>query len=316
MTNGSAATAPRIVLAVATYRREGRLTSLLQGLVEQVRASRHDVRILVVDNDVAGSAAPAVAAFDSEVIDYAHEPRPGIAAARNRALADAADDDLLIFLDDDETPEPHWLDRLVEAWQRWKPAAVAGPVVSSFESHIDPWVAACPVFNRRRMATGTTVVGAAAGNLLLDLHQLRRHDLLFDDRFGLTGGEDSMLTRSLVLMGGEIRWCDEAVVHEAVPAERATRAWALRRTMRTASTWCVITLLLTPRPAQRLRVWAATLIRAALRILRGGARVGVARARRDVVARVAAEVDVAAGCGMLVGLFGNPPVGYRTGADD
>ncbi len=306
----------RVVVAVATYRREARLVTLLPRLVGQAGTSPHQVRILVVDNDADGSARSTVTTFGSTLVSYVHEPRPGIAAARNRALSSAGHDDLLVFLDDDEVPEPLWLDRLVETWQRWEPAAVAGPVVSSFEGPVDSWVAACPVYNRRRMATGTMVGGAGAGNLLLDLHQVGPLHLRFDDRFGLTGGEDTMLTRSLVLMGGEIRWCDEAVVHEAVPVDRATRAWALRRTVRTASTWCVITLLLTPAPAERLRVQVALLLRAVARMAVAGVRVSASRARRDVAAGAAAEVELAAGWGMLVGLFGTPLVGYGSSAPE
>jgi glycosyltransferase involved in cell wall biosynthesis len=301
----------RVVIALATYRREARLAGLLPHLVRQAHASPHQVRILVVDNDGSGSAEPTVRACGSALVSYVHEARPGIAAARNRALSAAWHDDLLVFIDDDEVPASSWLDRLIETWQEWRPAAVAGPVLSSFEGPVSPWVAACPVFIRRRMTTGTTVAGAGAGNLLLDLRQLRALDLGFDDRFGLTGGEDSMLTRSLVARGGQVRWCDEAVVHESVPTDRATRPWALRRAVRTASTWCVITLLLAPSPARRARARTSMLLRAARRMAVASVRLAAARARRDVAASAGAEVELAAGWGMLVGLFGEPLVGYR-----
>lgn len=317
MTGPCSANSPtqRVVIAVATYRREARIAALLPHLIDQAQASAEVVRIVVVDNDASGSARSVVSAVGSALVSYVHEPSPGIAAARNRALSEALDDDLLVFLDDDEVPQAQWLDQLVQTWLQWGPAAVAGPVVSAFEGPVDDWVAACPVFNRRRMQTGRTVTGAGAGNLLIDLHQLRSLDLLFDDRFGLTGGEDSMLTRNLVSLGGEIRWCDEAVVHEAVPSDRATRAWALRRTVRTASTWCVITLLLAPDPAARRRIRVTTLLRALRRILVAVPRICVSRAGRDVAASAVADIEMAAGWGMIVGLFGKPLVGYRIEAE-
>ncbi len=304
---------PCVVIAVATYRREARLLALLPHLASQAELSPHQVRVVVVDNDATGSAGPMVEAFGSPLVTYLREPRPGIAAARNCALSEAADDDLIVFIDDDEVPEPMWLDRMIQTWQHWHSAAVAGPVLSAFESPPDPWVAACPVYRRRRLDTGSLVRGAGAGNLLLDLRQLRSLRLRFDDRFGLTGGEDTLLTRSIVSLGGEIRWCDEAVAHEAVPDDRATRPWALRRTVRTASTWCLITVLLTHGPGQH-RVRVTLTLRALLRILLAAPRVLLSRARRDVVAAAAAEVELAAGWGMLVGLFGKPLVGYRIGS--
>ena len=66
---------------------------------------------------------------------------------------------------------------------------------------------------------------AHSNNLLLDLRWSRRLGLRFDPRFGLTGGEDTMFTHDLVGRGGTIVWCDEAVVRESVPADRATRSW-------------------------------------------------------------------------------------------
>ena len=79
--------------------------------------------------------------------------------------------------------------------------------------------------------------GAATNNLLLDLAQLRTLGIRFDDRFGLTGGSDTLLTHTLVKRGAQIRWCDDAVMRETVPVERATRRWALRRTFRTGNGW-------------------------------------------------------------------------------
>ncbi len=68
------------------------------------------------------------------------------------------------------------------------------------------------VFDRRVHATGDRVSGAATHNLLLDVGWLRRLDMRFDERLGLTGGEDTMFSHQLIDRGATIRWCDEALV--------------------------------------------------------------------------------------------------------
>ena len=101
----------RVLVAVLTYRRPGDLADLLPLLAAQRRSvAGRKVELLVVDNDPEGGAAGQVAAAAATWggLAYAHEPRPGIAAARNRALDEAAEHDVLVFLDDDERPSPGW----------------------------------------------------------------------------------------------------------------------------------------------------------------------------------------------------------------
>ena len=83
-----------------------------------------DVEVLVIDNDAQGTGREAAlaAAADAGVpvrssaetpegpgvvgLRYVVEERPGVAAVRNRALDETGGRDLLVFIDDDEEPEP------------------------------------------------------------------------------------------------------------------------------------------------------------------------------------------------------------------
>ena len=76
---------------------------------------------------------------------------------------------------------------------------------------------------------------AATNNLLLDLGRIRALGLEFDERFGLSGGSDTLFTRPLVARGGRMVWCDEAMVVDNVPAGRLTRDWVLRRALRSGN---------------------------------------------------------------------------------
>ena len=72
--------------------------------------------MLVVDNDPAASARSACTGFHPAV-RYVHEPRPGIAAARSRALREAGEHDVLVFIDDDERPSAGWLRSLLDTFE-------------------------------------------------------------------------------------------------------------------------------------------------------------------------------------------------------
>jgi hypothetical protein len=152
-------------------------------------------------------------------------------------MVEAGNVDALVFIDDDETAAEHWLPRVVEQWRKDGSAAVAGPVRRTFEVEPDPFVVGSEVFARRTFRSGEHVPWAATSNLLLDMKQIRGYDLRFDDRYGISGGSDSLFTKTLVARGGVISWCDEAEVLDPVPASRATRAWVARRTLRLGNVW-------------------------------------------------------------------------------
>lgn len=226
---------PEVTVCVLTYRRATLLGRLLGALRDQVREYGAGARLLVVDNDPAGSAADVAGQHLVGADRYVVELVPGISAARNRALAECGTD-LLVFIDDDELPTARWLVELVECWRRFRPAAVVGPVHSVFPTSPHPFVKAGDFLVGPEMATGTRVKEAATNNLLLHTPSLRAAGLVFDPDFGLSGGSDSVLTRQLTHMGQQIVWCQEALVTEEVPDRRNTAEWVLRRSFRDGNT--------------------------------------------------------------------------------
>lgn len=292
--------AERVVVAVLTYRRPDRIAALLPLLLEQSDAVGAEV--LVVDNDPAGGARGLV---EPHRVRYVHEPRPGIAAARNRALAEAGDAAALVFIDDDELPGAGWLGQLVDAWRRWSCAAVSGPVRAEFSVAPPAWVRASGAFERRRRGSGTVVDGAPTNNLLLDLRRVRELGLAFDERFGLTGGEDTMFSHALARGTGDIRWCDEAEVIEPVAPERATRRWVLRRGFRAGTTWAAMELSLAGGRTARTRLGLTG---------RALGRIAVAALRSvspRLEHRARAQVEIVSCAGMLLGAYGRTFREYR-----
>ncbi|RZU34453.1 glycosyltransferase family 2 protein [Blastococcus saxobsidens] len=293
------------VIAVLTYRRTHLLPTLLADLVAQASTVVPRAGILVVDNDPDGDASEVVQRWAGRGVRYVHEPRPGISAARNRALAEAGQAAVLVFVDDDERPFPDWLRRLTDAWRDWGCAAVAGPVSSAVPESIDPWIAGSGVFDRPRKPTGSRVAGAGAGNLLLHLPTVRALGLRFDEQLGLTGGEDTLFTHALVRAGEEIRWCDEAEAVEPVPADRLTRRWVLRRCFRSGSSWSRAELVLSQGPAGRMRLRATVVARAAVRLIQAAGAWAVAVGTGRLRARGRAAATLASYAGLVTGAFGH-----------
>ena len=237
-------------------------------------------------------------------MSYVIERTPGIAAVRNRALDESPDADAVVFLDDDELPEPDWLRNLVEMHRTTKAHAVAGRVITRFPDDVEPWVAAQrgvhPTGARARPvdARGRHEQPAA------DLTQIRPLALRFDERFGLTGGSDSMFTRALTARGGTIRWAENAVVLEQEEAARFTRSWVLMRAFRFGNTAARVDIALAGSAGARAGVRVRTSARGAARVAGGSARCAWGVLTRSLPRRARGLRTAYRGAGMIAASIG------------
>ncbi|MCU1564029.1 MAG: glycosyl transferase family 2 [Arthrobacter sp.] len=299
----SCAEAP-VVIAVLTYLRPARLQALLPVLVRQAAEAPCRTRVLVVDNDPEASARSIVDSPEFGPVGYICEPRPGIGAARSRALREARGARLLAFIDDDEIPSAGWLRSLLETHRRTEAAAVVGPVVSEFAAKPEEWIVSGGFFVRRRLPTGTEVSVAATNNLLIDLEQIARLGVDFDSRFGLTGGEDTLFTRQIVQRGGKIVWCDEALVTDLVPEDRSTRKWVLQRAFSSGNTWSQVSLELAGGGYKRLEGHCRLMGAGCVRSVGGALRFAFGLATSSVADKAKGLRTLARGAGMITGVFG------------
>jgi glycosyltransferase involved in cell wall biosynthesis len=299
---------------MATFRRPDLLPGAISALCTQAVSIEPAAMVIVIDNDPEAGARSEVDRWAAHGVRYVHEPSPGIAAARNKALSEAGDADALVFIDDDEVPVGEWLTSLVGCWKAWGCAAVAGPVERDLPQSVDPWIVEMGVFARRRRPNGTVIRGAATSNLLLDVRQLRRQGLRFDPRFGLSGGEDTMLTHSISKRGGRIQWCDSAVVKEIVDPHRLSRRWVRFRLVRAGNAWARVQILLCSTSAGRACVRTALVSRAGYLSVRGMVRLGRGLLTTDLGARCRGERDVLSALGVVLGSMGVAKYEYvRTG---
>ncbi len=222
-----------LAVLIPTMRRPQELTRALRSVFAQVGVGDRLTEIVVVDNDPTGSAASVVVDLGGESpcpLIYHHEPRPGVATARNAGLSRTIAP-LIAFLDDDEAAEPEWLARLISAQAALGADVVFGPI----HGRVPPdtgW--ASPYLERffgREGPGNTRLIDHAygCGNSLMVRATALPGPTPFDPAADRSGGEDDALFQALEARGGRFGWAADAWVDEFAPPHRATMGYALAR---------------------------------------------------------------------------------------
>lgn len=298
----------QIAICIGTYKRSELLRELLAGISQLTfrKEPAPQIEIIVVDNDPFKTAEEVCTAVELRwPMKYITEERRGITHVRNRAVHEAGLVDFIVFIDDDEVPTPEWLDELISAQRRFSADVVSGPVVPRFALGAAEWVKASGLFNRPSFSTGHSLDKCSAGNVLV-----RREVFFivptFDDRFTLSGGEDTHFFLRVRKAGHSIAWSQEAIVHESISSERANFAWILRRGYQCGNSWPLCESSLD----DRLRVRVVRFLKAWAYVARGAASALVSLFMgKAALARSLRTVCV--GLGMLAGLAGRKFLAYQ-----
>lgn len=231
-------------VCIITYQRPEGICRLISGLNQLTfeRIPCPDLQIVLVDNDASGTTS-----FHDHLRDICKwpllietEPQRGISYARNRAIASAnPESDFIAFIDDDEVPSPIWLEELLIVQKAYDADVVYGRVAPHFQEDVPVWVKKGNFFETRRYPTGHVLEAAYTNNALVRTALLKHRDQVFDERFALTGGEDSYFFRTLHHQGHSLVWADDAVVHEWIPSSRTTMKWILLRAYRGCLTYTI-----------------------------------------------------------------------------
>lgn len=190
----------------------------LRGQVEPDGATLH---IIVVDNEADAPRLALVDAFQPTCpypTTYVHQPKRGIAAARNAALdaAAAIAADWIAFIDDDEKAERDWIAQLMHR------DYLDTPVLRGVNRFIYPiprpfW--AIPKQHAGR--EGRESKTATSGNVRFTA-AIVRAGFRFDESLGLMGGEDNEFFTRVHAAGWQIKWTLRAVTYETAHPERLT----------------------------------------------------------------------------------------------
>jgi glycosyltransferase involved in cell wall biosynthesis len=225
----------RICVGVCTFRRPTMLTACLESLMLQVISNDIEVEIVVVDNEARPNNRGIVNSLRARsplLIHYVHEPRRGIAAARNRVLDMALHDkcDWIAFIDDDETADPFWLIEMMAPEYREVPVLL-GHVDYVYPEPLPFWAVpktSRPKAEGRRERTATTTNVRFSTKLV-------RAGLRFNEKLGLMGGEDQEFFSAAHQLGFEICRTQRAQTRETFHRERLSYGAQMYRAY-----WCAV----------------------------------------------------------------------------
>jgi glycosyltransferase involved in cell wall biosynthesis len=232
-----------LTVAFCTYKRADRL----EKLVASLRAQDCPIpfEILAVNNSSPDNTLDVLAVqqkLPGAPLRVVTETAPGIVPARNRALAEAIDRDILVFIDDDELPQPGWLAAAYDAIANEHADCAGGRVQVDFSPQVRPaWMKddllgflaevdhGQEAFWIRSPDTPIWTANVAyAMRIFRDNPSLR-----FDARYNrvgadVGGGEDAIMFRALLELGVNIRYCPAMAVWHSVEPWRLNRRYFIR----------------------------------------------------------------------------------------
>lgn len=221
----------KLSVCIATYRRNKQLDEVLDDLRRQTVLPD---QVVVVDNDAAAGAQTVIdrlrAGGAPFRIDYAVQPERNIARTRNRTV-ELAEGDWLAFVDDDERAPETWLQRLLEAAEKYQADGILSPVEPRLPADAPDWIRRGRFYDFPHQPEGASVPLNCMrfGNVLLRGDWLRAEPGPFDERYRLSTGEDGDLLVRLANKGAKIVWSEAAPVFEPVDSHRMSLSWLLRR---------------------------------------------------------------------------------------
>lgn len=286
----------RIAILLSTFRRpDVRLT--LHSLDRLNLPDGVNLSIIVSDNDDTPTAQADVeetAAAMGYPVRYVHAPARNISVARNAGLEAAVEAGAgwVAFLDDDEIAEPGWLAASLGCADATGADAVFGPSIAAYGPEAPEWMRGQDYHSNRPERRGGVVQTGHTCNALLRWGDAPWCGERFDVARGRSGGEDTEFFFRLYRQGAVFEICEDAIVHEGVPAGRLSFRWLVRRKYRSGQSYAAITRGVASRLTLGFSAGAKALV-----CLGGAALGGWSEERRNFwLLRGALHVGVISGC--------------------
>jgi len=234
---------PMLTFAFCTYKRADRL----ERLITTIRAQQCPVpfEILAINNNSPDNTLEILGRLAKKpgpTLRIVTEIEQGIVHARNRAIAESLDSDILVFIDDDELPLPGLIESAYHAIVNEEAECVGGKVEMDFSDHTRPtWLGnellgflAAVDHGDAPFWIQDTSTPIWTANIAYDMRIFRDNpDLRFDKRYNrkgadIGGGEDAILFRTLLERKVRLRYSPGMVVLHAVEPWRLKRRYFLK----------------------------------------------------------------------------------------
>ncbi|SDZ61485.1 succinoglycan biosynthesis protein ExoM [Jannaschia faecimaris] len=223
----------KIDVCICTFRRP-HVAETLRSVAAANRPADAALRLLVIDNDDSPSARALIEETAESLalpVHYVHAPGANISIARNAGLA-AVEAGWVAFLDDDEIVDADWLTALVKCQAETRADAVFGQSRAIYGSDTPDWIVAGDFHSQAPVTRDGVVETGHTCNALLRWGDAPWTDQRFALERGRSGGEDTEFFFRLATMGARYAISADSIVREAVPADRASLEWLLKRRFR------------------------------------------------------------------------------------
>lgn len=223
----------RVTIMIPTQRRPDGLAVAARSLFGQTGVDVADLELVIVDNDQIPSARSLVAELAEAApfpVIYVHEPKAGVANARNAGMARASGE-LIAFLDDDEEAPAGWLAALLAAQARFDADVVFGPVKGRAPAEIVEHRDYLERFFSREGPAEACILDHhyGCGDSLIRRAALPDPAAPFAAERNLIGGEDDMLFGQMGAAGKRFAWEPAAWVWEDPVPSRLNLAYTIQR---------------------------------------------------------------------------------------
>ena len=226
-------------VALCTHDHADRLVRTLAD-VRELRAPEAPWELLIVDN-ACSDATPSLLAREvwptGWQVRVVREEKLGLSNARNCALREGQGE-YLIFVDDDETPDPGWLRAFEALIKDHAPDAFGGRIEVLFEGDRPAWLTDDLLgflgqLNRAETVAPLTELGTSfnGGNFGV-CRTVCAAVGSFDPMLGRkgtdnTGGEEVDFYRRLLAAGFKVWWTPDAVIFHRIQAAKLKRRYFL-----------------------------------------------------------------------------------------
>ncbi len=204
-----------VAVCVPTFKRPVELDVLLKRLATLDLGDRITMSVFVVDNDLERSADEVIErhrALGAFELVNSHEPVPGYVAVRNHLKRLVPPEiDWIASIDDDDVPAADdWLLCLLDVAENHDAEMVCGPKTPAPGLGIGSTMLERGAVHHKNGVSGSPMPYGWTGNLLIRRSILPEDP--FDERFALTGAEDTELTMRLVDRGHRLVYAPDAMV--------------------------------------------------------------------------------------------------------